>query len=206
MHPNPAFRWEDRDAMRALVSELGFGTLFAATPDGPRVAHVPVVWLDDDTLGLHLARGNGIARHLDGAAAVFSALGPDGYISPDWYRLDANQVPTWNYVAVELEGTMRRMEHGDLVAQSDQLSAGQEARLEPKEPWTRGKMDAKIFDKMTTAIVGFRLEIAAWRGTLKLGQNKPDAARLAAADGAEAAGRRGIAHWMRRFIREGRKA
>ena len=37
----------------------------AATPDGPRVAQVPVVWLDDDTLGLHVARGNGIARHLD---------------------------------------------------------------------------------------------------------------------------------------------
>jgi transcriptional regulator len=50
---------------------------------------------------------------------------------------------------------------------------------------------------MTTAITGFRLEIAGWRGTLKLGQNKPEAARLAAADGAEASGRRGIAHWMR---------
>jgi transcriptional regulator len=54
-----------------------------------------------------------------------------------------------------------------------------------------------MFDKMTSAIVGFRLEIAAWRGTLKLGQNKPEAARLAAAAGVEASGRRGIAHWMR---------
>jgi transcriptional regulator len=196
MHPNSAFRWEDRDAMRALVRELGFGQLFAATPDGPRVAQMPVVWLDDDTLGLHVARGNGIVRHLDGAAALFSALGPDGYISPDWYGLGADQVPTWNYIAVELEGTMRRMSQEELVAQIDQLSAEQEAKLD-KPPWTRAKMDPKLFDKMTTAIVGFRLEIAAWRGTIKLGQNKPEAARLAAADGAEASGRRGIAHWMR---------
>jgi transcriptional regulator len=50
---------------------------------------------------------------------------------------------------------------------------------------------------MTSAIIGFRLEIAGWRGTLKLGQNKPEAARLSAADGLEASGRRGIAHWMR---------
>ncbi|MDB5679374.1 FMN-binding negative transcriptional regulator [Sphingomonas bacterium] len=196
MHPNSAFRWEDRAAMRALVSELGFGQLFAATPDGPRVAQVPAVWLDDDTLGLHLARGNGILRHLDGATALFSALGPDGYISPDWYGLGNDQVPTWNYVAVELEGTMRKMNHDALVAQIDRLSAEQEAKLD-KPPWTRGKMDPKLVDKMTTAIVGFRLEIAAWRGTIKLGQNKPEAARLAAADGAEASGRRGIAHWMR---------
>jgi len=197
MHPNPAFRWEDRAAMRALVTELGFGQLFAATPDGPRVAQVPVVWLDDDTLGLHLARGNGIVRHFDGATALFSVLGPDGYISPDWYGLGPDQVPTWNYVAVELEGTMRRMSSGELVAQADQLTAQNEARLAPKAPWTRAKMDPKLFDKMMTAIVGFRLEIQGWRGTLKLGQNKAEAVRLAAADGADAAGRRGIAHWMR---------
>ncbi|THD37933.1 MAG: FMN-binding negative transcriptional regulator [Sphingomonas sp.] len=196
MHPNSTYRWEDRDAMRALVSELGFGQLFAATPDGPRVAQVPVVWLDDDTLGLHLARGNGIVRHLDEATALFTVLGPDGYISPDWYGLDADQVPTWNYIAVELEGTIQRMEHDALVAQIDQLAAEQEAKLD-KAPWTRGKMDPKLFDKMTSGIVGFRLDIAAWRGTIKLGQNKPEPARLAAADGAEASGRRGIAHWMR---------
>ena len=196
MHPNTAFRWEDRDAMRALVAELGFGALFCATPDGPRVAQVPIVWLDETTLGLHLARGNGIVRHLDGATALFVAQGPDGYVSPDWYGLDNNQVPTWNYVAVELEGTMRRMEHDALVAQVDQLTAQQESRLD-KAPWTRAKMDPATFDKMTSAIIGFRLEIAAWRGTLKLGQNKPEAARLAAADGVEASGRRGIAHWMR---------
>ena len=196
MHPNSTFRWEDRDAMRALVTELGFGALFCGTPDGPRVAHMPVVWLDDTTLGLHIARGNGITRHLDGATALFVAQGPDGYISPDWYGLGPDQVPTWNYVVVELEGVMRKMEQDALVAQLDQLSAEQEARLD-KAPWTRAKMDSKLFDKMTTAIVGFRLEIQAWRGTLKLGQNKPGEARLAAADGAEASGRRGIAHWMR---------
>lgn len=197
MHPNSTFRWEDRVAMRALVAELGFGQLFAATADGPRVAQVPVVWLDQDTLGLHVARGNGIVRHLDGATGLFTALGPDGYVSPDWYGLGPDQVPTWNYVAVELEGTMRRMSDDELVAQLDQLSAEQEGKLAPKAPWTRDKMDPKLFGKMTTAIVGFRLEIAGWRGTLKLGQNKPDAARLSAADGAEASGRRGIAHWMR---------
>jgi transcriptional regulator len=197
MHPNSTFRWEDRAAMRALVNELGFGQLFAATPDGPRVAQVPAVWLDQDTLGLHVARGNGITRHLDGATGLFTVLGPDGYISPDWYGLGPDQVPTWNYVAVELEGTMRRMSDEDLVAQIDQLAAEQEAKLAHKVPWTRDKMDQKQFAKMLTAIVGFRLEIQAWRGTLKLGQNKSAAARLAAADGAEASGRRGIAHWMR---------
>ena len=183
--------------MRELVSALGFGALFAATPDGPRVAHVPAVWLDDDTLALHVARGNGIARHLDGGAALFVVQGPDGYISPDWYGLGPEQVPTWNYVAVELEGMMRRMDDAALVDQIDRLAAEHEARLAPKPAWTRHKVDPTLVARMLRGIVGFRLEIAAWRGTRKLGQNKPEAARLAAADGAEAAGTRAIAHLMR---------
>lgn len=196
MHPNPSFRWEDRDAMRAFVREIAFGQLFAATPDGPRVAQVPVVWIDDATIGLHIARGNALTRHLDGTTAVFAVLGPDGYISPDWYGLGPDQVPTWNYTAVELEGTVRRLDRDALTAQVDRLSAENEARL-PKPAWTRDKMDPRKYAALLNGIVGFTLAVTAWRGTLKLGQNKPESARLAAADASEAAGRRGIAQLMR---------
>jgi len=197
MHPNPAFRWEDRPAIRDLVRDIGFGALFAATPDGPRVAHVPLVWLDEDTLGFHLARGNGIARHLDGATGLFSVQGPDAYVSPDWYGTGPNEVPTWNYVVVELEGRVSRTDDAGLAAILDAISHEQERRLAPKPAWTRGKMDPALFTKMTGAIIGYRLEVQAWRGTLKLGQNKPDAARLSAADALDAQGRRAMAALMR---------
>jgi len=197
MHPNPKFRWEDRDAMRDFVRAAGFGALFAGTPDGPRAAHVPVVWLDDDTLGFHLARGNGIVRHLDGATALFTVLGPDAYVSPDWYENGPDEVPTWNYVSVELEGRVTRMERDDLVAQIDALSHEQESRLSPKPEWTRAKSDPKKIGMMLNAITGFRLEVQAWRGTLKLGQNKPDEVRERAARHLDTEGRRAVAHWMR---------
>lgn len=196
MHPNPQFRWEDRDALRDFVTGIGFGALFAATPDGPRVAHVPAVFVDDATLGFHIARGNGIARHLDGADALYVVQGPDAYISPDWYGME-DQVPTWNYLAVELEGHVRKMEREQLVAQIDALSALHEAPLAPKPEWTRDKMTPGLVDRMLGAITGYTLEITAWRGTKKLGQNKPEAARERAADALEAAGKRAMAHLMR---------
>lgn len=197
MHPNAAFRWDDPDALRMFAREVGFGTLFAATPDGPRVAHVPFVFLDDDRIGLHVARGNGIAKHLDGAEALFVVNGPEAYISPDWYEMDHNQVPTWNYLAVEMQGPVRRMSQDELIAQVDALSAEQEARLAPKRIWTRDKMDAAIFDKMTTAIIGFELRVTAWRSTAKLGQNKPAEARARVADRLDEQGRNAVAHLMR---------
>lgn len=196
MHPDPKFRWEDRAAMRDFVEEIGFGTLFAATPDGLRAAHVPAVFLDDDRIGVHVSRGNGIARHLDGMDALFVVNGPDAYVSPDWYGIP-DQVPTWNYLAVELEGRVTRMDRDQLVDQIDRLSAMHEARLAPKPEWTRAKMSPGVVDKMLNALAGFTIEIRGWRGTKKLGQNKDEAVRLAAADGVEAAGSRAIAHLMR---------
>ena len=196
MHPNAAFRWEDRDAMRALAKDIGFGMLFLNTPDGPHVAHLPFVFLDDDRIGFHMARNNAIARYLVGAEALFVINGPDGYISPDYYGIP-DQVPTWNYVAIELVGSVRKMDEAALIAQSDALSHHQESKLAPKRVWTRAKMADGMFEKMLRGIYGFEMHITTWRSTLKLGQNKTEAVRLSAADGAEEAGNVAIANAMR---------
>lgn len=196
MHPNAAFRWDDREAMRIFAAEIGFGMLFVTTADGPRVAHVPFVFLDEDRIGFQIALGNALTKHLDGAEGLYVVNGPDGYISPDWYGID-DQVPTWNYVALELQGRLRKMDEAELIAQVDALSGHQESLLAPKPVWTRAKMTEGYFDKLLRGIVGFEMTVTAWRNTLKLGQNKTDAVRIAAADRAEAAGNRAIAHLMR---------
>ncbi len=196
VHPDRQFRWEDREAMRAFVADRRFGALFAETPGGPAVAHVPVVWLDVDRIGFHLSRGNRLSPHLDGRRALFLVDGPHGYVSPDWYGLE-DQVPTWNYVAVELEGTVTAMDADGLPALIDALSRDSEDRLAPKPAWTRDKMREGLFETMMGAITGYDMRVTQWRGTRKLGQNKPLAARMAAADGLEAAGDRAIAALMR---------
>jgi len=196
MHPDPAFRPRDDDLAALLVREIGFAAIFASTPDGPRVAHAPVVLgADDRTLQFHLARGNGLAKHLDGAAALAVVQGPDAYVSASWYTA-ADQVPTWNYVAVEMEGKVRKLDRDALVAQLDTLSANHEARVGATPPWTRDKMSPAIFGKMTDAIIGFELGISAWRPTLKLSQNKPEGERARVIDGLKAQGHGALAHLM----------
>jgi transcriptional regulator len=180
--------------MAEFVRTVGFGTLFAATPDGPRVAHIPAL-LDGEMLRFHLANGNALTRHLDGTTALYVVNGADAYVSPDWYG-EPDQVPTWNYMAVELEGTVLKLSQDDTIVLVETLTAEQEARLE-KEPWTRHKMRDGLFATMIRSVTGFALEVKAWRGTAKLGQNKSNAARKAAADAIEANGRAAVAHWMR---------
>ena len=196
MHPNPQFRWEDREAMRAFATEIGFGMLFAATPDGPRVAHIPFVFLDEDRIGFHVARGNGIARGLAGTEALFVVNGPDAYISPDWYEL-SDQVPTWNYLTLEMQGTVTKIDRETLVAQADALSLQHETRLAPKPVWTREKMADGLFEKMLGGIFGFEMRVTAMRGTAKLGQNKTPEARANVADALDTRGQRAMALLMR---------
>ncbi len=205
MHPNSAFRPRQDDLAELLVREIGFAAIFAATPDGPRVAHAPVVLSDDrTTLQFHLARGNALTRHLDGANALAVVQGPDAYVSASWYA-DADQVPTWNYVAIEMEGTARRLDDTELVAQLDTLSANHEARVGANPPWTRGKMNPALFSKMTGAITGFDMRIAAWRPTIKLSQNKSADERARVIEGIEATGQGALAQLMRHLAgdREG---
>ncbi len=197
MHPNSAFRPQQGDLAELLVREIGFAAIFAATPDGPRVAHAPVVLSDDAaTLQFHLARGNALTRHLDGATVLAVVQGPDAYVSASWYEA-ADQVPTWNYVAVEMEGSVSKLGDAALIAQLDTLSATHEARVGANPPWTRDKMNPALFSKMTGAISGFELRITAWRPTVKLSQNKPADERERVAAGVEATGHGALAQLMR---------
>lgn len=181
MHPNRAFAWEDREEMLALVARISFCTICV---DGPALVHAPVLVSAPDRLRFHVARGNRAAAALDGKRAVVSCLGPDAYVSPDWYGTPG-QVPTWNYLAVEAEGLVRRMDDGELAQLLDDLSAAHEARLAPKPEWTRAKLAPGRFEAMLKAIAGFEMTIEDLRGTKKLGQHKKDGERAGAADGLE---------------------
>jgi transcriptional regulator len=199
MHPSPAFRREDHALIASLIDEIGFGMVFAATPDGPRVAHVPLLQTADGALHFHLARGNALTRHLDGATALAVINGPDAYVSPRWYGDDPDQVPTWNYVALEIEGRVRQVEEDALLAQLAALSAREEARL-PAPAWTMAKANPAYVAKLLGAITGFELKVEALRPTFKLSQNKPAPQRASVIAGLKTCGAHAIAALMENLV------
>jgi transcriptional regulator len=170
MHPNPLFRTEDRPLLEALIDEVGFGMVFLTTPDGPRVGHTPLLSAGDGTVRFHLARGNAVTRWLDGENALIVVNGPDAYVSPRWYA-DRATVPTWDYVALELEGRVRRLDGEGLDALLYALIDKHEARLSEAVgeagQWSGGETPPDLWRKLHGGIVGFEMEVLAWRPTLK---------------------------------------
>ena len=195
MHPNPLFRTEDRALMEALIEEIGVGTVFLTTPDGPRAALAPLLSTGDGAVQFHLARGNAMTRYLDGATALIAVNGPDGYISPRWYA-NRDTVPTWDYVALELEGRVRRMADEGLEAFLHTLIEKHEART-AGEPWRAEEASETLWAGLFKGIVGFELEVLAWRPTIKLSQKKSPEEREVIAAGLEAAGSPALAQLMR---------
>lgn len=183
MHPNPVFHDVDMAKNISFARKRAFGVLALNGVDGPLISHIPFLLSDDAaTADLHLVRSNPIARMADRPhVAKILVSGPDSYVSPDWYGVQ-DQVPTWNYIAVHLSGTLERLPHHAMHDMLDRQSAAYEAQLFPKTPWTTAKMTPAILEKMMRMIVPFRFTVTGVDGTWKLGQNKPEAARVSAAE------------------------
>ena len=196
MHPSTAFAWHDDEAMLGALACYGWARLFATTPSGPRVAHVPVlVDVAARSVRFHLANANALTPTIENETVLLLGEGPHAYISASWYSNRAVNVPTWNYVAVECEGRIARIDRTGLVRLLDDLSAHQEALSGGN--WTRDVMAEARFGAMVNAITGYEMTVCAIRGTRKLSQNKSAADRGALADGVEASGNPELAALMR---------
>ncbi|HBZ46244.1 MAG TPA: FMN-binding negative transcriptional regulator [Stenotrophomonas sp.] len=189
--------WLDR-----LLERDAFVTVVTTGSDGlPQVTLLPVVYRrdgDDILIEGHWARPNPQAGHA--GPALVLVHGPHGYVSPGWYPdKDAMaRVPTWNYAAAELRGTLEPVTDPDaLIDMLDRLSARYEAQvggdwdLLPIEPRQR---------RMLAGIVGFRFRAQQVQIKLKLSQNHPQANQHGVIDALSALDSppsHELAQWMR---------
>ncbi|MGE5064338.1 MAG: FMN-binding negative transcriptional regulator [Myxococcales bacterium] len=187
MHPNRAFEWTDEAEMLHFAEEQSFAHIFTAASGQLFAVHAPVVVVDG-RIQFHVSRRNRIVDHVVGNAVLISVLGRHAYQSANWYASE-NQVPTWHYEAVEIEGVAREMTAEELVCFLDRLSDINERRVQPEMPWTRAKMEPAKFEALTRAIIGFEVEPSAIRGTRKFNQHKDGEDLAATIEGQQSAGR-----------------
>jgi transcriptional regulator len=175
---NPvAFAETDTAKLHAFVRQHSFATLVSSGSGGLVASHLPLL-LDPQAgpagrlLG-HMARANPQWRELDGEVlAIFQ--GPHTYISPSWYE-EPGLVPTWNYVAVHVYGTLHLVEgREDLLEILRRAVAFYEGSR--PEPWPLERVGDRL-DGLLRAIVGFRIEISRLEGKWKLSQNHPEERR-----------------------------
>jgi transcriptional regulator len=181
------FREERVPVLHGLIRDRPLATLVTLGPDGMNANHIPMLIVPEPlpfgTLLGHVARGNPQWRSAEAPAlAIFT--GPEHYISPSWYpakREHGRVVPTWNYVAVHAYGVLRIHEDKEwLRSLVTKLTETHEAPFE--QPWKVADAPADYIDGLLNAIVGIEITIDRLEGKWKMGQNRSEADREAAAE------------------------
>lgn len=194
MHVPEHFKVDDKDKLHQYIRDYGFGLLVVANDDGIEANHIPFYLIaeQDGSLGVlqcHLARNNPVWRRLQGGTPVLAVFkGPDAYISPSWYatKPETGQVvPTWNYLAVHVQGNARIIEDPAWLKQHlhhliDQHEFGR------NEPWSMDDAPADYTERLMQGIVGVEIKIASLTGKLKASQNQPERNRVGVKAGLEA--------------------
>jgi transcriptional regulator len=182
----PPFFKQDRAASLKFAGERGFGTMCAFDGHKPIASPLPfyLTYAADGTpqAAFHVARHNPLLKLAGDAASWLLAVnGADAYVSPDWY-VSPDQVPTWLYQSVHLNGPVRLLSDDELAVQIDTLSEKFENWLLPKTPWTSGKMTAGRLEALKKGIVGLVMTVEEVEGSFKLNQHKSDADYTALSD------------------------
>ena len=184
---------DDPDEIRAFVESSGSAEIVTVGADGtPLATLLPILWsADGGTVIAHMARANSHWREIgDDTRCLAIIAGPQAYISPALYAAKAEHgrvVPTWNYSAVHLTGTVRVHDDPEWVREAvTSLTDNHERPRE--EPWSVTDAPSTYVYKNLKAIVGLELTVERVEAKAKLSQNRSDADRAGVVAGLRAEG------------------
>ena len=194
------FALEDLDEIAKLVEAVGSADVVTVAADGsPETSLLPVLW--DRTPTENAAFGRLIAHaaimneqfvHVsEGARALAIVRGEQAYVSPSWYASKAEHgrvVPTWNYSAVHLSGTI------ELVPDPDRLleivTALTLAHESPRpDPWAVSDAPEAFIAGQLRAIVGVIIHLDRVEAKVKQSQNRSEPDQRGVVDGLRASGK-----------------
>jgi transcriptional regulator len=204
MYIPSAFRVDDTSQLFDFIHANGFAVLVTAlvTDQPPIATHLPLMLSERDgkpVLVGHFAKANPQWQLSDQRPVLAIFHGPHSFISAAWYGRQ-NAVPTWNYVAVHVTGTLRVISDRDRLFQivkeltkkyeapSDEVSSDAEpsdagssaessAERTATKAWSLYSLDANFLESMLSGIVGFEIEIDRIEGSWKLNQHHDEERR-----------------------------
>jgi transcriptional regulator len=170
-------RYEEKDheKIEAFIRENSFAILISVLDGVPVGTHIPLLQEKDDQsrdiLIGHISRGNDQKLSLtDGAKVLAIFPGPHAYVSPRWYT--QINVPTWNYIAVHVYGTINIIEGEALLGALSRLVNNYEQHL--PRPVHIGEIPEKQLHAEMRGIVGFQILIEDIQAAYKLSQNRDE--------------------------------
>lgn len=165
------FKNEDPAGIIPFLKEYNFGVLI--TGNGrPQATHIPFEVIDkgnnDFSLFAHISRVNKQWESFDVTEVLAIFTGAHTYVSPSLYT--APNVPTWNYIAVHVYGTIRMVEGDKLRARMSDMVKKYEAHSQ--NPMPMEALDESYIVSHLKGIVALELIPTEIQAKAKLSQNR----------------------------------
>ena len=166
------YKNEDIDEIKDFVKNNSFGILVNQVDGKPWATHIPLE-LDADSDGNdmlvgHITKANPQWQYFEENTQVLCIFnGPHTYVSSSWYIEE--EVPTWNYIAVHVYGTLKIQTEAALLESLHKLVDKYEAGS--KEPVSSRDMSSKTM-RQIKGVVGFEIKIEDIQATYKLSQGR----------------------------------
>jgi len=172
MYTPEHYKNEDLTEIKDFIRQNSFGILVNQVDGKPWATHIPLE-LDVDSEGNdilvgHIAKANPQWKHFTEKEQVLCIFnGPHSYVSSSWYKEE--EVPTWNYIAVHVYGTLTILNEEAVLESLHKLVDKYEK--DSKEPISLHDMSPKTM-RQIKGIVGFQIQIEDIQATYKLSQGR----------------------------------
>jgi transcriptional regulator len=175
MYVPESYKNENIAEVKEFLQANSFGILINQIDGKISGTHIPLE-LDQDENGKdvlvgHIAKRNPQSKNFKEDAEVLAIFnGPHSYISSSWYQKE--DVPTWNYIAVHVYGTIKIIEGEELFEAMKKLVDKYEKNS--KNPVSVEKMSSKTLQQIN-GVVGFSIKINEIQAAYKLSQKNEEA-------------------------------
>lgn len=166
------YKNNDLKEIHSFLKNNSFGILINTIEGKPWGTHIPLELGKNkegkDVLVGHIAKANLQSKNLidcDEVLCIFN--GPHSYVSSSWYQKE--EVPTWNYIAVHVYGTVKIQTQEELLNALHELVDKYEKASE--HPISITDMSKKTM-KQVTGIIGFEILITDIQAVNKLSQGR----------------------------------
>lgn len=166
------YKNENIEEVKDFLVKNSFGILISQVEGKISGTHIPME-LDTDENGNdvligHISKANPQSKYLINQEEILAIFnGPHSYVSSSWYQKE--NVPTWNYVAVHIYGTVKIIEGEKLLNSLKKLVDKYEKNSE--NPVSVEKLSSRTM-KEINGIIGFSIKINEIQAAYKLSQNR----------------------------------
>ena len=168
------YKNENLEEVKEFIRANAFGILVNELDGRPWATHIPLELEDDGSGGHHLlghiSRANPQWQAFGESQQVLCIFnGPHAYVSSSWYGEE--EVPTWDYIAVHIYGTLRILDETALYEALDKLITRYESNS--RQPLTLAGLSGKTL-RQIRGVVGFKISVEEIQAAYKLSQGRPE--------------------------------